>query len=87
MSAKGTISDSGSYGPETLKEIQKIFDGAWLGIEKSVFPWDVHAAREKLAILVFQQVSKSDGDVECIKRGVLEPIRRSRTVLTSLNIS
>jgi hypothetical protein len=69
MSAEGKKIhlEPGSYGPESLKEIQKIFDGAWRDVEKSVFPWDVHATRERLAILVFQHVSNSDGDVEHIK--------------------
>jgi hypothetical protein len=67
-------SESGSYGPESLKEIQKIFDGAWRDVEKSVFPWDVHAARERLAILVFQHVSNSDGAMSSISsKGSCDP--------------
>jgi hypothetical protein len=71
--------ESGSYGPESLKQIQEVFDRAWLGVEKSVFPWDVHAARERLAILVFQQVSKSDGMSGVRREGSFDPLSRALT--------
>jgi len=38
----------------------------------------VHAAREKLAILVFQHVNNSDGDVEHIKKRIIQPWARMR---------
>jgi hypothetical protein len=70
--------EPGWYGPESLKEIQQIFDAVWLDIGKFVFPWDVHAARERLAILVFQQVNNPDGDMKHIKKRVMQSWARMR---------
>lgn len=75
----------GWYSPETLSQLQRIFDAVWLDVHKSVFPWDVHATRETIAVLVFEHVRDPTGEVEHIIREVLQSVgtKSSEPVLRS----
>jgi hypothetical protein len=54
LTMKARQSHEGWYGPEILNELQQLYDDFWRKLQKDVFPWDVEAARERLAVLVFE---------------------------------
>jgi hypothetical protein len=67
--------DKGWYSPEALDELQQLFDALWIRVRKQVFPWDVHATRETLAIVIFRHV-KHAKDVEDLNNRVSRSIER-----------
>ncbi len=72
--------EEGWYEPEGLKSLQQLFDGLWLLLRKQVFPWDVEASREMLAIQLLKSIPGAKGDAEQLKQTVLSlwPIRQHK---------
>jgi hypothetical protein len=63
--------EEGWYEPEALNAFQQLFDTLWLLLRKQVFPWDVEASREQLAIQLFKSIPGAQGDAEQLKQAVL----------------
>ena len=61
----------GWYEPEELATLQQLFDGLWLLLRQQVFPWDVEASREQLAIQLFKSIPGANGQPEQLKQEVL----------------
>jgi hypothetical protein len=71
--------DKGWYGPEALNEFQQVFEAIWSRLRRKVFPWDVHASRETLAILVFEHAKDAHGDFKHLKKQILQSLdKRTR---------
>jgi hypothetical protein len=59
------------FDAEALHALQELFDALWLLVQNQVFPWDVEASREMLAIQLFKSIPGGRGDSEQIKQAVL----------------
>ncbi|HET8671735.1 MAG TPA: hypothetical protein VFM05_14240 [Candidatus Saccharimonadales bacterium] len=68
---RSCLSHKGWYAPEEIKILQQLFDELWFVLRRQVFPWDVEASREQLAILVFRSISGANNDAEQLKQAVL----------------
>jgi hypothetical protein len=66
--------DVGCYDPEALEELQQIFEAVWSKLRNRVYPWDVHAGRETLAILVFEHAKNAHGDFKHLKKQILQSL-------------
>jgi hypothetical protein len=67
------------YGPEALHELQQVFEAIWSGLRSRVYPWDVHASRETLAILVFEHAKNAHGDFKHLRTQILQSLGSLKT--------
>ena len=62
--------------PEVVRSLQQIFDNIWHRLEargsKYAFPWDAHASREKIAVLLCRRMNDLFVDAERMEQDILE---------------
>jgi hypothetical protein len=67
--------DPQQCSPDAVSKLQRAFDEIWRHLETSrnvgVFPWHVHASREKIATELCQRMDELFADPEILKRDIL----------------